>query len=103
MNETMITIYGASDDLVEVEGKIEGADEYSTGGHWSGVIEAPDGATAIVYVDYRDNGTWTTTIGQYEEDYPLPEWTAATAVEPGGYSTTLSLIVPEGSKITETP
>lgn len=52
-----LTIYGASDDLIEADG-IEEADELNeTSGHWQGLIEAPDGATAIAYVDHRPNGT----------------------------------------------
>lgn len=96
-----VTIYGASDDLVEVEG-IEGADEFNCDGHWKGVIESPDGGTALVYVDYRDNGTWTVTLGQYEEGWHLPfAITLGTAMGMCSYSTVAQIEVPEGSKISE--
>lgn len=96
-----VTIYGASDDLVEIEGSIVGADEYSSDGHWVGVMEAPDGGTAYVYVDYRDNGTWTVALGQYEEEFNLPPWPATPFVDPArcAYSTALSIEVPDGTTI----
>lgn len=97
-----LTIYGASDDLVEASG-IEGADEFSTTGRWVGTIVAPDGQTALVYVDYRDNGTWTVALGQYEEDYALPAWEVRFVVNPAlcAYSTVAHIDVPDGTTITE--
>jgi len=96
-----VTIYGASDDLVEIEGDIEGCDEYSADGFWVGVIEAPDGGTANVYVDYRHNGCWTVSLGQYEEDYGMPPWPIEYRVDPDkcAYSTLCAVTVPEGSII----
>lgn len=57
MDTVEVKFYGASDDLVEIEGDVEGADEYASNGHSSFLIDAPNG-TGIVYVDYRDNGVW---------------------------------------------
>lgn len=96
-----LTIYGASDDLVEVEG-IEGADEFNCNGSWVGVLEAPDGGTAFVYVDYRNNnGCWTVTLGRWEEDYALPTWpvTITSNDEACRYSTFATIEVPDGTTI----
>lgn len=99
----VLTVYGASDDLVEIDG-IEGADEFSvpSDGHWSGVLTAPNGDTAILYVDYRDNGTWTVALGQWEEEYDLPEWAVKITVNKDlcRYSTYAEIVVPDGTKIT---
>lgn len=100
---TTITIHGASDDLVEIDGDVEGADEYGVGlsGHWEGVIDAPGGDTARLYVDYRSTGTWTVALGQYEEDYSLPDWPTTTTVDTNRcpYSVLMTIELPEGSRI----
>jgi len=97
-----LTVYGSSDDLIEIGG-VEGADEFNeVNGHWSGVIEAPNGDTAILYVDCRSNGCWTAALGLYEEDYLLPDWpVTVTAGEMNTYSTFTTITVPDGTKITE--
>lgn len=98
-----IRIYGASDDLVEVEGPIHGADEYTSDGTWTGVLEGPDGHTAYVYADYRPNGTWTVSLGQFEEGYALPAWpiTLRVDMDECDYSTVASIEVPEGTTLKE--
>ena len=50
----MITIYGASDDLVEVEG-CKGAGEFCTD-DWQGELVAPDGSQMRVYARYDAAG-----------------------------------------------
>lgn len=99
---TVIQISGCSDDLIEVDGEIAGADEYSTStGHWQAVIEAPNGETMMVYVDYRDNGCWTVSHGLFEEGFELPDWPVSViACADTSYSTALVLDVPDGSKLT---
>ena len=95
-----VTISGASDDLVEIEG-IDGADEFyaDSKDHWEGILEAPDGEAAIVYVDFQKNGTWTVALGQYEEDHALPSWPQSYASE--GYTVIATIEVPEGTTIRE--
>lgn len=98
-----LTINGASDDLIEVSG-VKGEDEFcDVSGHWRGLIIAPDGGTAIVYVDYRPNGCWTVALGQYDEDYALPEWPMKLTVDMDNcsYSTTAVIEVPDGTVIEE--
>jgi len=98
MATVKVEIYGASDDLVEVEGKIKGADEYSyADGTWKGVLEAPNGESALVFVDYRDNGFWTVSVTPYEEGYKV--WPVEYAVIDANcrYSLTATVEVPEGT------
>jgi len=99
-----ITIFGASDDLIEIDG-VPGADEFcKPAGAWVGVIEAPNGDTALVFVDYRDNGCWTTALGLFDEDYKFPNWkiTTSNCDELGtAYSTFTTIEVPDGTTIRE--
>lgn len=70
---TTVTIYGASDDLIEVEGKIEGADEFGVyGQEWVGTLTSPDGDSLIVRGEYGKpgaRGDWTLSI-ENTENYP---------------------------------
>ncbi len=72
-----VSVYGHSDDLIEFEadnGKQEEFDiDFSAGG-WTGLVESPDGQQALLYVDYRNNGTWTATLGRVDEDADFPDW-----------------------------
>jgi hypothetical protein len=99
----VITIYGASDDLVEVAG-CEGADEFNSD-HWSADLVAPDGAQMAVWCWYTRRGCWAAGVAQTDEDFQLPPWpisvTQAQAMNPdnNGYSVLLSIDAPEGTKL----
>ena len=59
-----VTIYGASDDLVEVAG-CEGADEFNVRGRWQGDLVAPGGTEQMrVHCWYDDDGCWQVGVGQ---------------------------------------
>ena len=109
----MITIYGANDDLVEVEGCI-GADEFNVYGEgklmWRGDFVAPDETKIRVHAVY--DGCWHFAIGQVDEDIPIPAWPLSFAQ--GGltpdalagkappyprYSVVLQIDAPEGTRI----
>lgn len=98
-----ITIYGASDDLVEVAG-CPNAGEFNSG-DWHGDLCGPDG-TMRVYARFEDTGCWSAGVGQVDEAYPLPGWpvtiTQAPAMNPDnpGYSALLSIDAPEGTYLT---
>jgi hypothetical protein len=99
-----VAIYGANDDLVEIEGDIDGADEYMCpSGHASFTMVSPDGGTAVVYADFRDNGVWSVALSRYEEDYAIPNWNARIISDDTNctYSATLLVDVPEGTTITK--
>lgn len=100
----MITIYGASDDLVEVSG-CEGANEFNAD-RWQGDLIAPGGTEQMrVHCWYDDDGCWQVGVGQVLEDVQLPAWpvtiTQAPAMNPDnpGYSALLSVDAPEGTRL----
>lgn len=103
----MITIYGASDDLVEVGG-CEGADEFGAGvdGRWQADLVAPGGTEQMrVHCWYDDGGCWQVGVGQVLEEVQLPAWpvsiTQAPAMNTGnpGYSALLTIDAPEGTRL----
>lgn len=70
-----LTVYGASDDLVEVEGYIE--DEFEAYGPTTLIVTAPDGARIAITAEFdgpgpmRDVGDgWVLSIHHAD-----PEWT----------------------------
>lgn len=95
----MITIYGASDDLIEVEG-CEGADEFNSYEHgpvmWRGDLIAPDGDALRVHALY--GGCWSVAVGQVDEDRPLPDWDIDVFQE-GRYSTGVKVDAPQGTRL----
>jgi hypothetical protein len=100
-----ITIYGASDDLVEVDG-CEGADEFNVRDRWQGDLVAPGGTEQMrVHCWYDDDGCWQVGVGQVLEDVQMPAWpisiTQAPAMNPDnpGYSALLTIDAPEGTRL----
>ena len=102
----MITIYGASDDLVEVDG-CEGADEFP-GDEWFGDFVAPDGSSMRVSASYGSGACtscWEIGVSQTCDESQLPGWpvtiTQAPAMNPdnAGYSPLLTIDAPEGTKL----
>lgn len=81
MSETTVVIYGASDDLIEVEGSVVGCDEYD-GEHASFVLIGLAGEQARVNVRY--GAYWAIEVTPVDEDVPM----LPCAIEgmPNGYS-----------------
>jgi hypothetical protein len=114
----MITIHGASDDLIEVEG-CEGADEFYSGSDdsrmlaWIADLTGPGDERMRVAAWY--DGCWHISVGQSGEDHPLPAWPLAFTQGPGGlpaealegrapvpapaYSVVLSIDAPEHTRL----
>lgn len=98
-----ITIYGSSDDLVEVE--IQGedgqkgfeADAYDRGR--TIFLTMPDGTGMRVYAEYSPTdlggGVWMIGVAQLGEDQPIPDWTIRYLAAGNGYSPALVIEVPE--------
>lgn len=100
----MITIYGASDDCVEVEG-CEGADEFYTPGQgaWQGDLVAPGGTEQLrVRAEYDPDGSgcWVISVSQTDESVPFPAWGTSVEQHPSGYSTLVSIDAPAGTRLT---
>jgi hypothetical protein len=110
-----ITIYGASDDLVEVDGAVGASpEEYNVYGNgksslmWHADFIAPDPAdespAGRIRVHAIYDGCWHFSVGQADEVYQLPAWpvtiTQAPAIGGGpGYSALLTIDAPEGTRI----
>lgn len=94
-----ITIYGASDDLVEVN--VGGNPDEFNADDWSATLAAPDGSQMRVYCRFELTGCWSVGIGQVDEDFQLPAWpvaiTQAAAMNPDnpGYSAMLVIDAPD--------
>lgn len=101
----MITIYGASDDLVEVGG-CKGADEFGVPGvEWSAELIAPDGSQMAVYARYEGNGCWSVGASQVDEDIPFAPWPVTIRAAQAGadephYSAAMDIDAPEGTRLT---
>jgi hypothetical protein len=94
-----IRIYGASDDLIEVEG-CEGADEFNTYERgpvmWRGDLRAPTGDAMRAYAPY--DGCWSIALGQANDDGPIPSWPITIAPAPDtSYSTMAEVDAPDGT------
>ncbi|MGI6878801.1 hypothetical protein [Microbacterium sp. gxy059] len=67
-----LTIYGASDDLVEIEGEFR--EEFSAYNGWRGRVTAPDGDALIITAEYgkpRGEAEWTLGV---ENAGTWPSW-----------------------------
>lgn len=101
---TTVTIYGASDDLVEVAG-CPNADEFNVRGDWHGDLCHETG-TMRVYARYETDGVWSVGVSQVDEEHQLPGWpvtiTQAPAMNPDnpGYSALLTIEAPDGTYLT---
>ncbi len=66
-----VTFYGASDDLIEVDGDAPGCDEYNAESALFTVI-AEDGALKL-RMFYGVGGTWQVELALLGEDHPMPD------------------------------
>lgn len=64
-----VIIYGASDDLIEVEGQVPGCDEYNA--EAGSFIVSSAEASSRVGVHYGKNGCWAVSCGPISEDVPM--------------------------------
>ena len=76
-----LTIYGASDDLIEFEGVYEdeiGCFSECTDGIYFEITNKDnlkDGlVVGLIYDDPAKNGCWNISVGQLGESIPLPDW-----------------------------
>lgn len=87
-----VTFYGASDDLVEVDGDVPGCDEYC----------APAAAFEVaglrVGVEYHEaSGTWEIGVGLISENTEVVAQDVR--LDSDGYTMRLTLYVPPGSYV----
>lgn len=82
MDRTVV-IYGSSDDLIEVDGKVPGCDEYN-GERASFVVTGGTGQQTRVDVRYDENGCWAIELAPVDDEIPMLG--ATIDVAPMGYS-----------------
>ena len=90
-----ITFYGASDDLVEIEGNVAGCGEYDAyeDNQASFAVTATEGSGQIqglrVHVRYERTACWSVGISPLEEGSELPDWNPRITFS--GYTARLAL------------
>jgi hypothetical protein len=95
-----LTIYGASDDLVEFDGEI--CDEFNCYGLWKGRLLSPAGKSLIISAQFSKPGAssdWTITVEN--DSAPFPDWPMNYCGRPGeeDRDPALHLFVPPGTRI----
>ena len=91
-----VTFYGASDDLIEIDG-INGADEFYSDGDektYQGVFNV--GGQLRVFALYLPHGVWSFAVAQVDDGVPLPDWPIRIIQHPNEYSIALEIDVPDG-------
>lgn len=101
ISTSIVTIYGASDDLVEFEGAIN--EEFNTYGPWTGLLVDPKyGDSLIVRAEYCKagaNSEWTLSVEN--TDRPC-EWPIRFGKRPDrDEDPAIHITVPDGTTITE--
>lgn len=96
-----LTVYGASDDLIETSG-INGCDEFGSYGDspYRGTLcVAAGGKNIEIHCVY--SGHWCFAVGPADGDYDeMPEWeTRRTWGEQSPYSETLEIDLPAGAEL----
>ncbi|MBT8161040.1 MULTISPECIES: hypothetical protein [Arthrobacter] len=97
MSTEPIIIYGASDDLIEVEGAI--SEEFDCSGKWEGVLESPDGWRLGVTAKFT--GEWEIAVVASGEGW-YPDWPIQFTERPDREGDpAVKIWAPEGTTLTE--
>jgi len=96
----ILKFYGVSDDLFEIEGTVGDEPDERNSGTVELIDENGDGLR--VYCDYAvtNNACWVVGIAPLDEDIPLPEWPMSFKLGGRGYSTELTMEVPDSVIVT---
>lgn len=84
MDEQTTTIYGASDDLIEFDGAIDGeAGAVTAGGESTVILTAPDGATLMLMIGFctRNPDGWSIAVETHGAQ--SPSWPMRFVPAPG--------------------
>lgn len=95
----MIQIYGASDDLIEIEG-CEGEDEFgSYSRHSIFEFTTPAKEGFCLYGEYAPegmpDGVWVFGFAPLREDVPIPDWPMRMRLSERGYSPLFLIEAPD--------
>lgn len=92
-----LQFYGASDDLLECEGAIrEEIDCFGKPGIYH--LKSAEGEMQVVG-NYLDSGVWSIGVSQVAEDVPLPPWPVTYTMHERGYSTLMTILVPDDTSL----
>lgn len=93
--------YGASDDLIEIEG-VKGGNEFGIFKVGPYIAAFNLGGKMRIHSIY--DGCWSFAVGQVDEEIPLPDWPIRIKWPGGrGYSTRLEIDVPDDVKVFQEP
>lgn len=96
----MLKIYGASDDLVEVDGPMPACDEYGDG--VTVVVGEHDKTRLVVFVDFTQDG-WKFSIhldgAELDDDSAVLPWPINLTVSDQGYSPELQIDCPDDTRV----
>lgn len=91
-----VSIYGSSDDLIEIEG-IKGANEFGLSGETCEEIDISRpfviGGKMKIYAIY--DGCWHFSIGPVDEGIQIPNWPVRFSLYESGYSALMQIDVPD--------
>lgn len=94
-------IYGASDDLVEIE-DCDGADEIGAANSATRILVGKPDAGLYVIMEYAGprvpGAVWHATIAQVSEDIPIP-WPVRIDVTQRGYSVEVCIDCPKSTPV----
>lgn len=98
-----LTIYGASDDLIEAEG-IEGADEFGAYGKDDAICGkvVVTAGTEVLTVWCIYDGCWSFAVSPWPNEEKLPWPVKRTWGDKMGHSETLEIEVPDNARMTFT-
>ncbi len=87
-----LRFYGASDDLIEIEGDVPGCDEFNAE---KAIFEVAGLRIAFEYA-----GTWEIAVAQVDESVPVRVEDMRLSVAENGYSMQLDMDVPDDAYVT---
>ena len=88
-----LTFYGISDDLFEIKGtKGSEPDERNEG---TVMVRDENGEGCLVTASHTSNGCWMIGVTPLDGDIEIPEWNLRLKLGGRGYSTELTMDVPD--------
>ncbi|WP_267411905.1 hypothetical protein [Pantoea sp. GM_Pan_4] len=94
-----LRFYGASDDLFECEGAIrEEIGCFNDVGKYH--LKSSEGEVLVI-AQYLDSGLWSIGLSPVDEGVPVPEWPCKYSIYEHGYSTLLTMQVPDDTELVE--
>lgn len=97
-----LTIYGASDDVLDVESDTGYSTEFDVSGKWVGFVTDPEGYSLRITAEFSARGRRTAdwTLGIENTDEWPEDWTIRFGYRPGDdFDPAIILEVPDGTVV----